>query len=307
MYNREKLISRAIASCIYQDFTDYEIIIVDDASTDNSTQVVEKLKSDKITLICHDINKGVGPARNTGIEKAIGEWVICLDSDNELCPGTLSTIYKLANEVDESIQGLRFMCKFDDGSDSPDPPLKQEIWNYIDYLNSLETHYQKRNESQVVSRRRTFDKIRYPKDRSFELNYHLDFAKNFKVATFPILVRLYHQDAHNSFCFTFSKERALLLAPDIIDACSYTLVEHGEAMKAHCSKAYLQVLREGMTYSILISDRLRCISFAKRYFKISPTHLNVWAVLFIGLINSNFFLIIKSLKTYLLRIKLRYA
>ncbi len=76
MYNREKEIKRAIQSCLTQTFRDFEIIIVDDASSDNSILEVNNFDDPRIKLIRHDVNKGVCPARNTGIEHASADWII---------------------------------------------------------------------------------------------------------------------------------------------------------------------------------------------------------------------------------------
>lgn len=80
-YNREKFIGKAIDSVLNQSFTDYEIIVIDDGSTDNTNDVL-KGYGDKIKY-CYQENSGVSAARNLGIKAAKGEWVAFLDSDDE--------------------------------------------------------------------------------------------------------------------------------------------------------------------------------------------------------------------------------
>lgn len=82
-YNVEKYISKCIQSILTQKFNNYEIIVVNDASTDNTLNELEKYK-DKIIVINHEINKGAGGARNTAIRKAKGEYLVLLDSDDYL-------------------------------------------------------------------------------------------------------------------------------------------------------------------------------------------------------------------------------
>lgn len=85
VYNRQKTIERAIVSALQQNYPVYEIIVVDDCSTDNTVQIVEELacRDSRVKLICHDVNKGAQAARNTGIRNATGEWIAFLDSDDE--------------------------------------------------------------------------------------------------------------------------------------------------------------------------------------------------------------------------------
>ena len=82
-YNRERFIGRAIRSALTQKFNNsqYEVIVVDDGSTDNSKEIISDF-GDKIIAIFHDENKGLPTARNTGIRKAMGRFVVHLDSDD---------------------------------------------------------------------------------------------------------------------------------------------------------------------------------------------------------------------------------
>ncbi len=84
-YNREKWIGRAIRSAISQRFMkgDYEVIVVDDGSTDNSRKIINDF-GDEIITIFHEKNRGLPTARNTGIRKSRGRFVVHLDSDDYL-------------------------------------------------------------------------------------------------------------------------------------------------------------------------------------------------------------------------------
>lgn len=97
VYNVEAYIERCINSVIHQTFTDYEVILVDDASPDNALQIVEKLLiANNITFqsIKHKINQGLSEARNSGIKVAKGKYIMFIDSDDELSHGkVLSQFY----------------------------------------------------------------------------------------------------------------------------------------------------------------------------------------------------------------------
>lgn len=82
-YNGEKFIGEAIESVLNQTYQDFEIIIVDDGSTDNSKDTVEPYLADsRIKLIQHGKNKGIPAARNTGIKASRGEFIAFLDQDD---------------------------------------------------------------------------------------------------------------------------------------------------------------------------------------------------------------------------------
>jgi glycosyltransferase involved in cell wall biosynthesis len=83
-YNRAHLIKRAIQSVLNQTYQNFEIIVVDDGSTDNTEEeVVRNLNNKKIRYIRHNENKGAASARNTGIKVARGEFIAFQDSDDE--------------------------------------------------------------------------------------------------------------------------------------------------------------------------------------------------------------------------------
>jgi glycosyltransferase involved in cell wall biosynthesis len=80
-YNRASMIRESVASVLRQTFTDFEIIVVDDGSTDNTKAVVESFKDPRIKYIYQE-NRGASAARNTGIEASSSEYVAFLDSDD---------------------------------------------------------------------------------------------------------------------------------------------------------------------------------------------------------------------------------
>jgi glycosyltransferase involved in cell wall biosynthesis len=89
-YNRANLIGRAIKSVLEQTYENFEIIVVDDASTDGTEKMVRSLNSPKIIYLRHKENKGVSAARNTGIKHAKGRYVAFLDSDDEFIKDKLA-------------------------------------------------------------------------------------------------------------------------------------------------------------------------------------------------------------------------
>lgn len=96
LYNKEKSIKKTIDSLQKQTFQDFEIIIVNDGSTDNSVNIVEKIGDKRIKLI-HQKNAGPSSARNTGISNASADWIVFLDADDELLPNALEYFLTIIN------------------------------------------------------------------------------------------------------------------------------------------------------------------------------------------------------------------
>ena len=88
-YNRTALLPRAIRSVLNQSFQDFELIIVNDGSTDNTEEVVKSFEDNKIRYIRHEKNRGGSAARNTGIKAAQGQYIGLLDDDDEWLPEKL--------------------------------------------------------------------------------------------------------------------------------------------------------------------------------------------------------------------------
>ena len=96
LYNRERMISRAIESILNQTFQTFEIIVVDDCSTDCSSEIVHKLKllDSRIIYLRNEINQERCVSRNKGIQIASGKYVCFLDSDDYHLPIHLETFHQ---------------------------------------------------------------------------------------------------------------------------------------------------------------------------------------------------------------------
>lgn len=94
LYNKELHIARAVNSVLRQSIQDFELVIVDDGSTDDSANVVNSLYDFRITLI-QQANAGVSVARNVGINASNYEYIAFLDADDEWLPNHLSTLSNL--------------------------------------------------------------------------------------------------------------------------------------------------------------------------------------------------------------------
>ena len=88
-YNRDMMIGEAIKSVLEQKMTDFELLVVDDGSTDRTVEVVESIRDPRLRLIRHERNRGIPSARNSGLEAASGQYIAWLDSDDLARPDRL--------------------------------------------------------------------------------------------------------------------------------------------------------------------------------------------------------------------------
>lgn len=112
LYNKETVIARCINSVIMQSLSDWELIIVDDGSTDKSAIVVETYLPNKRIKYLPKSNGGVSSARNYGIRHAKGEWIIYIDADDYFLPNGLEELLNLARKYNVNIATGNFYTEY---------------------------------------------------------------------------------------------------------------------------------------------------------------------------------------------------
>ena len=127
IYNAEAYLNRCLDSIINQTYSDLEIILINDGSTDNSLDIcLEYASKDKRIVVYNQTNKGISKTRNKGIELATGDYIGFVDSDDIISPRMYETLYNLMTDEKCLIAGCQYTkftssCKF------------KEDKNYISY------------------------------------------------------------------------------------------------------------------------------------------------------------------------------
>ena len=117
-YNRASMVPRAIRSVLDQTISDLELIVVEDASPDNTAEVVSRIEDPRLRLVRLAKNGGDWHARNVAIAQARGEWVAFLDDDNEWLPDKLERQFariEQGPERDAAVINCRFQLVTEDG------------------------------------------------------------------------------------------------------------------------------------------------------------------------------------------------
>lgn len=114
-YNVEKYISKAIESVLKQDFKDYELLIINDGSTDNTSKIVKSYTDERIKFVNHKQNNGLSCARNKAVSIAKGEYILYLDADDTLYEDT--TLSKINDTIgDEKLDLIYFGVQYIGGN-----------------------------------------------------------------------------------------------------------------------------------------------------------------------------------------------
>jgi glycosyltransferase involved in cell wall biosynthesis len=159
-YNRARLLPRAIESVLKQTFTDFELIIVDDGSTDNTKEVINSYikKDNRITYVYQENSGGPAKPKNTGIKIAKGEYIAFLDSDDEWLPSKLEKQYKLYEDNNNKNNNIGLV-----GCGSINIRNKKEIYIPIKSLNAnskkLLIRCVPHSSSSIIIKRSIFKKV----------------------------------------------------------------------------------------------------------------------------------------------------
>ena len=163
VYNVEKYIEKSIESILNQTFEEFELIIVDDGSTDSSGKLAEKYASDKRVSVYHKENGGLADARNYGIAKATGEYICFIDSDDWIESDYLEHMYKLA--IDNAADVVICDLKRNTGDETIVQPTEAQLVTETGY-EAIGNIHSSRYVQYVVAwnklyRRSIFDEVQY--------------------------------------------------------------------------------------------------------------------------------------------------
>ncbi len=166
-FNHEKYVSGFINSVLEQTYQDFELIIVDDCSTDNNVKIIETFVDPRIKLIKHDYNQGINATLNTAFSVSEGEYLIFIASDDSLCKEYIETTVNYF-EQNPNIDVLYFDLQPMDENGTNRSDL-QELFSHKtnDKYEALKNFFY--GQSSMMSpgmamKRKVFEKTLYPLD-----------------------------------------------------------------------------------------------------------------------------------------------
>jgi glycosyltransferase involved in cell wall biosynthesis len=285
VYNRAPVVGRALRSCLSQSFASFEVVVVDDGSRDESVAAVRAFDDPRVRLIVHERNRGVCPARNTAMANARGEWLVFLDSDDELLPGALEAIHRCAIAAAPDVGGLRFMC-MDERGTSPVPAHHGQIFDYEAYLRWCDAAIAGgRQETLPCARASTFPAVQYPDSHALEQWYHLELARTTKVQACADVVRRYHHDVPDRLTVPVAETRLRYAADEAADL-DRILTVHGEALRRFAPMLYRMTLSRAAAAHFLAGSRRGGIRRTMSAWRFMPFSPRLYAILFLGLLGA---------------------
>lgn len=156
LYNKEATVARALRSVLAQTFQEFEVVVVNDGSTDNGPQVVAGVGDARVRLV-NQANAGVAAARNRGVAEARGEVVAFLDADDEWLPGFLEAVHEMvaAHPQSEMFATLYFKV----GPDGQRRPAAVSSTDLTDYFRVAASSEPPINASCVAIRKRALEEV----------------------------------------------------------------------------------------------------------------------------------------------------
>jgi glycosyltransferase involved in cell wall biosynthesis len=285
-HNRAELVSACVKTCLEQTFGDFEVVVVDDGSVDDTVATLQNRWGARIRVITHPTNRGISPARYTGSMAARGEWVVVVDSDWELFPHTLERLAAVIRDLPPSVHAVRSRLAWDSGRTTPS------------YMPKGRVGYEARVrwaddeggwDAARCLHRSVFEDTPYFSDRrgAMESLYELNLARRHDSIYIDDVLGRERATAGNSYLrgtdFRELVPRLQRDAADMLWMAETTLREHGETLRAHGPRQYRVHLRTAAVQAFLAGERLTGMRYAFRYLRQRPTDLELWAVTVIGL------------------------
>ncbi|KAA6341561.1 putative glycosyltransferase EpsH [termite gut metagenome] len=198
VYNVEKYVERALLSVLNQTFESIEYLIVDDKGTDDSMDVVREIiathpRGKDVRIIDHGVNQGLGAARNSAIKGAKGEYLYCMDSDDEITKDCIEILY---NKMQEN--PVDFVAASHARKDTQGKTIEE--FRYKDYI--------LKDTEKSVAHIYYFDKINIS-IATWNKLYDIKFLRNNEISCFP---KHLNEDALFTFQIILDAKTCILIS-----------------------------------------------------------------------------------------------
>lgn len=170
VYNVEKYLKKCIKSIMSQSYTNLEIILINDGSTDNSGKICDELKDrDKRIKVIHKSNGGLSDARNAGLKIANGKYIGFVDSDDYIAEDMFETLYNINKKYNSDISIVSFYEIYKDKVIGVRDSKKLQELTKIDAMKELliDTNIQSYAWNKLF-RRELFEGLEFPTNKNFE-------------------------------------------------------------------------------------------------------------------------------------------
>lgn len=246
VFNTEKYLSRCIQSILAQTFTDFELLLVDDGSTDKSGEICKQYaKFDSRVRVFYQKNQGQGAARNRALDWIYAnnscEWLCFVDSDDWLHPKMLEYLYQTAKQYNSKISICQFEKKAEEVPDNEIDQLSVKIYQTEEFYCCNHLH------SVVVwgklYHRDCFSELRFPEIRACE-DAFVAYRILFQFTVLPVVeapLYMYFLSPVSTMRSVWKPKRLLALTAGE-EQLRYFKEQHYEEAYKNCAKQYIQTI-----------------------------------------------------------------
>jgi glycosyltransferase involved in cell wall biosynthesis len=295
VFNRAKLVHRAIQSCLESTRPDFEVIVVDDCSIDNTLDVISNIQDHRLKVHRLPFNQGVCAARGAGVRACASSWVCFLDSDDEIIAGSIDEIIAVLESQNDSIQAVMFRRAHDDGRITPTVITQYGPIDYDGYIRLIDPNFSDDSGVFYSARKTTFDLLPWPTARTPEIEYHLDFAKRFQLAIHPCAPYLEHHDATNRLTKPRSGSTHVTnLDRETMMSYRRIITAHGDALSAGGKNILRRVLTGRLTLELISGNRSEATDTLTRSFRMGDRSLRKLVLFAVGFVSPRALLALRS-------------
>jgi glycosyltransferase involved in cell wall biosynthesis len=286
-FNRAGYLKDCIDSCLAQTFPDFEVVVVDDGSTDGTQPLLRTIADPRLRAIAHELNRGINPSRHTGVAHARGEWIVVVDSDWRLYPNSLQRLRDIIGKLPPAVRVIRSRLLLDTGEVSPHfvpegPVDYQARIVFAEAEGGFDAGH--------CVHRDVFSATPFISDRrgAMERLYELDLARRELALYVPDVLGMQRTDAANSYLRSVDRKelipRLLRDAPDVMWMAETALSRHGEALAVHGPRQYRTLMRMAASSAFLAGDRRRGLRHAARLAREAKGGAMLWVTVLLGLL-----------------------
>jgi glycosyltransferase involved in cell wall biosynthesis len=282
VWNREDTIRRCLDSVLAQDFDAFEVLAVDDASSDRSVAIMRSYDDRRLTAICRDANGGPCAARAVGLAHARGCWIVYLDSDDEMKPGALQTLAAMSRSAGPDVGVVGMSYEYEDGSKCPDPDFPEGDVGFEQWL-AWRTRA-RRTDFLACHRRDIYNDIPMPTDGREGAQMTLRVASRWRTRVSPAIGGKVYTSGRNRHS---DRIDALPVAAKLAHAVmnEQILAEFGPALRSTAPAAHAETLYKIGYWYLLAGRRARGAAYVMRYLRKRPISWRGWGCLLTGLVS----------------------
>lgn len=269
VYNTEKYLRECVDSILAQTFTDFELLLIDDGSTDNSGIICDDYAAkDSRVRVFHKSNGGVSSARNLGLDNAQGEWIVFVDSDDILPIESLSIRFEVVSKDNTDLAifratffgNINFSVGPSTNKSYSDLVLfRTDLPNYYSYIGTLWDKIYRKN---TVSLLRFDETMSLAEDHMFNVSY-IRLCHCFKLETTNVYQYRIYDDVTLSRNFTLQ----MLLDIDKSSIKSFELAcnDAGRDIVLRCYVNGINRVLVKYLYSKTLSDKVKVTGIMRWY------------------------------------------